>query len=165
MTRSPGESSQRKDWRFPDPSGALAAASAPDSACHRPPGYRKRPRPHETPLRFRWPHQRAVSPFSLLPLPARSAAEHRPTKTRSVSRPEAVPPRAGCPSTLHQAQHTPGPAGQPAGAAVAPPSEPTASSHLRASRLKPHRGEDCPRRRAPDAARARHFRPSGRRGR
>lgn len=97
------------------------------------------------------PSEGLLSPFSLLRLPARTATEHRPTRTRSVRRPKAVPPRAGCPSTLHQTQHTPGPAGQPAGAAVAPPSEPTAYSHLGASSLKPQRGEGCPRRRAPDA--------------
>lgn len=59
----------------------------------------------------------------------------RPTRTRSARKPEPVPPRAGCPSTLRPAHHTPRPAGPPAGAAVAPPSEPTGDRHLGASGL------------------------------
>lgn len=42
-----------------------------------------------------------------------------------------------------------GPAAQPAGAAVAPPSEPTACSHLDASRLKPRKGVKAVRAGAP----------------
>lgn len=101
---------------------------------------------------------RALSPFSLHRLPARSACEHRPAKSLSARKPEAASTRAGYPSTLHPAHHRPGRTAsrRRCGAAFRTNSlQPPRRFPSKASQ----RGEGCPRRRAPDAARARHFRP------
>lgn len=155
---------------IPDPLGALAAASAPtplivtgprDTASHRHPAS-----PSLAPTR------RLSSPFRSAcsqrpPPPITGRTERRRQGSRRLSHPApGFPP----PSTQRTTRRVP--AAQPAGAAVAPPSAPTAYSlnnlqppRFCPSKASPKGGEGFPRRRAPDAARARHFRPNGRRGR
>lgn len=150
---------------IPDSSGALAAASAPtpliatgprDTASHRHPVS-----PSLAPTRG------LSSPFRCIgsqrPRPPNTG---RPERCRQGSR-RLSHPAPGVPPPSTQRTIRRDPAAQPAGAAVAPPSPLTAYSHLDSSHLKPRQegGKGFPRRRAPDAARARHFRPNGRRGR
>lgn len=150
---------------IPDSSGALAAASAQtpliatgprDTASHRHPAS-----PSLAPTRG------LSSPFRCIgsqrPRPPNTG---RPERCRQGSR-RLSHPAPGVPPTLHPAHHTPGP-GRAAsrrrcGAAFTPNS--LQPPRFFPSKASPRRGKGFPRRRAPDAARARHFRPNGKRGR
>lgn len=102
------------------------------------------PNPVRLPLCPRWP--RSEGSLALFAAPATQRAPPpnigRQERGRRGSR-RPSHPAPGAPRPLHPAHPTPRPASrparQPAGAAVAPPSEPTAYSHSGASRRKPPR--------------------------